>query len=305
LRISAFSIFVSLSTIWGLTWIAIKLGLNSTPPLFFAGTRFLAAGLILAFVARRRFVAAELALKWKEFVVIALLITTLCYGPVFWGMQFTSSGLAAVVNLSLIPLFLFTLGVSFGFDRLDLGEVAGVALGMVGLAVLFWPELRTGASAGAGGIAALVFGTFSYSLGSVLSRKWLVDFYPTVISSIVMGVGGVALLVWSVASEPVTLATFTMFLNPVALLSWLFLVIAGSAIALTLYLELLRRWGPTRSSLYAFVSPIVALVSGAIVLGERLEWIQVVGTVLLISAAALVLGRRLALTRAANKKALE
>jgi len=303
---SAFTIFISLSLIWGFTWIAIKFGLDTTPPLFFAGTRFVTAGLILAVVARRRFVFVDIKAKWKEFLVVALLITTLCYGPIFWGMQFTSSGIAAVINLSLIPLLLFALGMAFGTDTFDWGKGVGLALGIVGLAVLFWPELQAGTMVGGAGVAALVFGTSAYCLGSVLSGKWLTSFHPTVLSSVVMSVGGLAIFIWSLVVEPVSLATFGMFLDPKALISWLFLVIAGSAIALTMYLELLRRWGPTRAGLYAFVSPIVALVTGALVLGERLEWIQLVGVVLLVSAAALVMGRGGKGNRPPpNKKALE
>jgi len=292
MRLSAFTIFVSLSLIWGFTWIAIKFGLETTPPLFFAGTRFMTAGLILAVIARRRFVLDDIKAKWKEFLVVALLITTFCYGPIFWGVQFTSSGLAAVINLSLIPIFLFALGVGMGTDKFDWGKGAGLVMGIGGLGILFWPELRDGATFEGAGVGALVFGTFAYCLGSVLSGKWLTSFHPTVLSSIVMGVGGLAIFIWSLLAEPVTLDTFAMFLNPKTLVSWLFLVIFGSAIALTMYLELLRRWGPIRSSLYAFVSPIVALITGAIVLGERLEWIQFAGAILLISAAALVMGRK-------------
>jgi drug/metabolite transporter (DMT)-like permease len=205
-------------------------------------------------------------------------------------MQHTPSGVAAVVNLSMTPLALFVIGLALGAETFSKRKVIGVAVGLFGLLVLFWPELRSGKESEAAGLLALVSGTTVYSLASVLSRRWLAELDIVTMSGAVMLIGGIGLALLSVVMEPLSAATVRALLQPAPLASWLFLIVCGSIVAFTLYLYLLRVWGPTRAGLYAFVSPIVALIAGAVVLGERIEPIQGVGACILIAAAAIGVG---------------
>src|SRR4030095_2433045 len=103
------ALFAAMCLIWGVTWIAIKIGIAAVPPLFFAGTRLAAAGALLllwlwlcrAALRRRRRDAAPLALS-------AALVIVGTYGFLFWGMQHVSSGLSAIINLSLMPAMLYS-----------------------------------------------------------------------------------------------------------------------------------------------------------------------------------------------------
>jgi drug/metabolite transporter (DMT)-like permease len=220
-----------------------------------------------------------------------MLMTTFSYGPTFWGTQGTASGLAAVVNMSMTPLVLFIIGVLLGVERFERRKLGGVLTGIVGLVLLFWPELRSGAHTEALSLAALLTGTFVYCLGSVLSGRWLAGLHTPSASGAVMLIGGIGLAVLSLLFETVTTETLRALLEPAPFLSLVFLTLGGSVVAFTLFLYLLRVWGPTRAGLFAFVSPVIALVTGAVALGERIDPLQVIGAAIMIGAAAFTVGR--------------
>ncbi len=284
-------IFLIISLIWGLTWIAIKIGIEATPPFFFAAVRFIAAGGLLLALAGRRVDWRGLRQHWRVLLIVSMLLGTFSYGPTFWGMQNTASGVAAVVNMSMTPLTLFVIGAALAAESFERRKLVGVLIGIVGLVMLFWPELRSDSRTEAWSLAALLTGTFVYCLGSVLSGRWLAGLDTLSLSGSVMLIGGIGLAVLSAVFEPVSAATWHALLEPAPLFSLVFLTLGGSIIAFTLYLHLLRIWGPTRAGLYAFVSPVVALVTGALALGERIDPLQALGACVLIGAAAFTVGR--------------
>ena len=108
--------FLVLCVVWGLTWIATKVGIGAVPPLLFAATRFIAAGVLVSLWMWREIHFS----KWQKKDVIrlfaaSLLMVTLTYGPLFWGMRYVSSGTAGVLEMSLTPLAL--LGLASLWDR--------------------------------------------------------------------------------------------------------------------------------------------------------------------------------------------
>lgn len=132
--------FMLLCAIWGTTWIGIKAGIATVPPLMFAGTRFTTAGAVLWLAARRgagggRIARPDLA----RTVVASLLMITLCYGALFWGMQHVDSGTAAVLEMSLTPIALMGFALLLGEERFDRRRIGAIALGVLGLLVLFGP----------------------------------------------------------------------------------------------------------------------------------------------------------------------
>jgi drug/metabolite transporter (DMT)-like permease len=290
-RASPLAIFLVISLIWGLTWIGIKIGVQATPPFFFAAVRFIAAGGLLLALLGRRVDWAGLRREWRSVLAVSMLMTTFSYGPTFWGTRGTASGLAAVVNMSMTPLALFLMGVALGSERFERRKLAGVLIGIVGLVLLFWPELRAETHAEALSLAALLTGTLVYCFGSVLSGRWLAGLHTASASGAVMLIGGMGLALLSALFETVTADTWRALVEPAPLLSLAFLTLGGSVVAFTLFLYLLRVWGPTRAGLFAFVSPIVALVVGALTLGERIDPLQALGAAVLIGAAAFTVGR--------------
>ncbi|WP_286828240.1 MULTISPECIES: DMT family transporter [Kordiimonas] len=286
-------ILALISIIWGLTWVSIKLGAHSVPPLFFAGTRFVVAGVILAVIFYPRLQWASLCRAALKLSVVSIFLISFCYGPLYWGMAQTSSGLAAVINLSLVPIGLLLFGVLGKQEQLTVPNIAGVVIGTAGLIIMFLPELQNGQTANALGISAIVTGTLSACLGAVLTKRWLSDLSTQTISTTTSLLGGIGLLMWSFARETIGAHTLIALAEPTALISWLFLVVAGSLIAFTLYMHLIKVWGALRAGLYAFIAPIIALVAGNVMLDETMEPVQYLGAAIMFGAAALITGTRM------------
>jgi drug/metabolite transporter (DMT)-like permease len=279
-----------MSLIWGLTWIAIKTGVDATPPLFFAAIRLLTAGTVLLLIARHRGARVDLTHEVGRVILTALLVNTVAYGLLFWGMQYVPTGVSAVVNLALVPVGLFTLGLVAGEEQFSPRKLLAIVLGIAGLATLFYPKLVAETDdLGLTGMLAIVAGTMSYCGGSVLSRGLLRTRDVVSLSALLALIGGLGLAVLSALLEPIGHATVAAFLTPKVIASWLFLVLGGSVVAFSIYLGLLRDWGPSRAGLYAFVSPVVAVVIGVAVFQERFGIFEVTGSAIMLAAAAFAL----------------
>lgn len=283
-------LFAVMATIWGLTWIAIKVGVDAVPPFFFAAARLLSAGCFLLALARFRRQSLSISGSLRRVVTAAILVNTLTYGLLFWGMQYIPSGLSSVLNLALIPVGLFTIGLAAGEETYSSRKASAIALGIFGLFVLFLPKLDFDSDLHAlAGMGALVVGTMAYCWGSILSRPLLRTMPPAALSGWLTLIGGAGLLLLSIAFEPLGAETLEAFFTLPVVASWLFLVVGGSIIAFTLYLRLLRDWGPTRAGLYAFVSPIIAVVLGIVVFDETFGSYEIVGSAIMLTAAALAM----------------
>jgi drug/metabolite transporter (DMT)-like permease len=277
-----------MSLIWGLTWIAIKIGVLATPPFFFGAARLLAAGALLMILARargRRF-------SWRSLgarvVVAAILVNAAGYGFLFWGMQYVPSGLSAVVNLSLIPVGLFLIGVVLDEEDFSYRKSAAILLGVIGLTVLFTPRLlREGETAELWGMLAILAGTGSYCWGSVLSRPLLRELDAFTLNGLYGLIGGAGLAALSIFFEQVDGRTLEAFAAAPVVASWLFLAVGGSVVGFTIYLALIRDWGPTRAGLYAFVSPIVAVSVGVFLYAEPFGGFELSGSAIMLMAAGL------------------
>lgn len=282
--------YAAMCLIWGLSWIAVKTGVEAVPPLFFAAARFLVAGALMGVMVRWRGLRIPAGLPWRRVIVAGVLINTGCYATMFWGLQFVPSGFAAVVNLSLMPIALFSLGMLFGQERFTKGRVVAIALGVVGLLVLMRERLAVELSPMAvPGALAVIASTVSYALGSVLSKPLLAQMPSLALAAVHNMVGGIGLAILSLAFEDIDGATLRAFLGGPVLASYAFLVLCGSLIAFTVYLRLLRDWGPYKAGTYAFVSPIIAVLVGIVWADERYSPFELVGGVLMLVAVGLSL----------------
>lgn len=279
--------FLLMCVIWGLTFIAIKIGVEAVPPTLFAGVRFVVAGSILLVIQGRSIRWSEIVSSWREIGAATVLMIAVGYGLIFWGMQHTSSGVAAIVNLALFPVCIYFLTVLLGQEKASVRKLVGLAVGVAGLTLLFSsPSVELGGYEILGA-AAIALATLSYAVGAIISRPILQNIGPIAFSGTTMFVGGWMLMLAAVVQDPASLASVTEILGPKVLISMSFLVVFGSIGAYTIYLWLVQVWGPFRAGLYSFVSPIVAVTSGALMLGEFLNTHQIAACVLLMIAAAL------------------
>lgn len=280
--------FVVLCLVWGLTWIAVKVGVNTVPPILFAATRFIAAGVVLLGwgVAKGVLVVPQ-GRNVVRLLVVSLLMITLCYGPLFWGMKFVPSGTAAVLEMSLTPLALLAFGIAFGEERWSLVRFCAMALGITGLAVLFAPEIM-GTEIGSTtvfGLTAVAWAAISSAWGSVLARPLISDYGSKFLSGSTTLIGGSCLFVLSLMMEPDTFGAMASLWSWEAIAGWLFLVIFGSLIGYSIYMQLLRDIGPAKAGCFAFVSPAIAVAVGALLAGEGVTLLGITGMILMLLAA--------------------
>ncbi len=264
-------LFTLMCLIWGATWLAMKLAVASVSPIFFAGTRFVAAGMVLLIFAGLRGEMRRLARpELGRLLTVQLLMVVLTYAPLFWGIRHVPSGLTAVLDLALMPVSLLGFGIVLGEENWSLARVAALGFGFAGLAVLFGPQIVLPADPlGLLGAAAIVFSAVVYSLGSVIARPLTKTTSPTFMAGLTLLPGGLVLTLGALAFEPGALDAARFAWDAAAWGSWLFLVIFGSLIAFTAYMRLIAVWGPARAGSYAYLSPVIAVLLGVLALGEK------------------------------------
>ena len=290
--------FLTLCVIWGSTWIASKAGIEAVPPLLFAATRFTAAGLLLLVYGWIKGEAAGLKIEdGIRFIAVSILMITLCYGPLFWGMQYIDTGTAAVLEMSLTPIALLCFALLLREERLDVRRILAIALGVSGLVVLFWPSAAGGSGskseafdgASLWGGLAVSSAAFTYGYGSVLARPLLRSYPAVFVAGITTLVGGIALMVAALIFEPGAVAAVSGNWGTSAWTAWFFLVIFGSLVGYTTYMRLLRDIGASRAGSYAFVSPVIAVVLGALFFSEQVTVSDVIGIIVMLTGAYLAM----------------
>lgn len=283
-------VWLILCGIWGSTWLFIKIGLADLPPFSFAGLRFVLASAILgSLILIRRARWPRTRSEWYLIAVSGFLQFTLNYGLVFWGEQYISSGLAAVLQ-STFPLF----GLVFAHlylpsERITTLKVVGVLLGILGVGVIFSDQLTIAGSMALLGSIALVLSALVGSYSNVLVKAYGGKIDPQILAASQMVCGFVPLLAVGLATEGNPLR-FRWTLS--ALISMIYLVIVGSVIAFWLYYWLVRNMDVTKTMLIALVTPVVAVVLGMMVLHEQLNWRLVAGSFCIMLGLGLIVWRR-------------
>ncbi|OWV66415.1 multidrug transporter [Rhizobium sp. R339] len=285
--------FVVLCFVWGLTWIAVKIGVETVPPMMFAATRFMVAGAVFIALAWARGQRKAFSQEDKtRLLIVSLLMIALSYGPLFWGMQFVPSGTAAVLEMSLTPLALLAFGIVLGEEQWNGLRAFAMLLGVGGLGLLFAPSIDlTGLEKGLPmiGLIAIAWAAISSAWGSVLAKPLISNYGSARLSGLTTLIGGSVLLIASLAIEPRSAESLITPWEWQAVAGWLFLVIFGSLLGYSIYMQLLRDIGPARAGSFAFVSPAIAVSVGVVFANEPAEPQRFIGMALMIIAAAICL----------------
>lgn len=264
-RNKAVFIFGALSLIWGSTWYFIKVGLNYFSPFLFAGVRFLIAGSLqsgILFLTGKK-LPRDIR-TWKYMILSSFLQIIFPYAGVFWGEQFISSGLSAVLNSS-IPLFVALLAhFTLRRERLTTQKIAGFCISFIGILILFKNDLGGSAAMVMGGLA-IIGSSISSACANVYAKHQGTSLDPLVTVAIQLSCGGIALTMLSLVVEQQARWHWT----GESVLALLFLSIFGSLLAFVGLYWLIKHIDVTIASMLSFITPIVAVVIGTITLGER------------------------------------
>lgn len=276
--------------IWSSVWLCIKIGVGDVPPATFASARIVIALLVLLpILVLRGQMLPRGRRDWLLIATTGFLLLGLNYGLLYWGAQFVTSGLSAVLQ-AVTPVF----GLVFAHALLDderftAWQVAGLLLGVLGVGVIFADQLSVTGRAAFVGCLAVTASALCVALGYVLVRKHGTHLRPIELTSGQMLVG----------LAPLLLLAFTREGNPLvvrwttpAVVSVLYLALAGSVAAFWLNYWLLKRVGATKLLAMSLIEPLIAVVLGAIVLREALPAGTLLGGSCILASTWMVLAPR-------------
>ncbi|HYC33584.1 MAG TPA: EamA family transporter [Gemmatimonadales bacterium] len=281
LRGRALVAYLLVCTVWGSTYLAIRIGVQDLPPLLFAGVRFLVAGALLAVIVRAT--GDRLPRTRRDWMVHAVVGVFLLLGGnavVVWAEQFVESGPASVF-VAAVPLWaaFFDVLVPGGTSVFTWRVAVGLLLGFLGSALLAGVTPGEILSADLKGPVALTLASASWAFGTVYSKRHKTDTTPFAGAAVQMMAGGAVILLLGIVLGET--GEWTPTLKGLGALAYL--IVFGSIVGYTAYMYALRHASPTIVGTYAYVNPVVAVLLGWLVLHESV-------TIRTFAAMALILG---------------
>lgn len=283
-------VWLLLCLIWGSTWLFIKLGLNDLPPFTFAGIRFVIASAILfAIIAARRRSLPRNRSDWMLLAITGVLSFSLNYGLLFWGEQYISSGLAALLQATIPAFGLVIAHFYLPGEQMTSAKIFGVVMGVAGVGVIFSNQLRVAGPRALAGCAALVVGSACAAYANVLVKARGAKLDPAILAGGQMLFGLIPLLLIGIPLEG---NPFYFHWTRMAFVSLFYLAIVGSVVAFLLYYWLVQHMDVTKTMLIALVTPVIAVTLGVMILREDLNWRTFVGGAMIISGIGLIVLRK-------------
>lgn len=288
-RGAAWTSWTVLAVVWGSTWLFIKVGVESLPPLTFAGIRFVIALLPLGlFMAARRPPLPKGLSQWRLLAVTGLLSFTASYGLVCYAEKHISSGLTAVLFCTY-PLF----GQGFAHwllpsEPFRLRKGLGALLALAGVFLLFREQIRLGGETALWGSGAVLLAAAVSAVTAVWVKRSGGALDPVALTFWQMALGTLPLLLLGALLEG---NPFDMEVPPKAWFSLLYLALVGTSLAFVLWYRLLRVMEVTRLQTMPLFNTLVAVLLGWAFMGERYGAEALLGSAVVLWGTALALGR--------------
>jgi drug/metabolite transporter (DMT)-like permease len=289
-RIRKIIVWLILCLIWGSTWIFIKIGLADLPPISFASARFvLSAAVVLAIILVQKIPLPRSTSEWRLLALTGFLQFALNYSSVFWAEQYITSGLAAVLQATITLFGLVLAWIFLPAERITRQKIIAVVLGILGVAVIFIDQLKVENWMAFLGCVAIVFGSYCAAQASILVKAKAGGIHPAslLFGQMACGLPFILTYSFSVEGNP---ATFQW--SFVAVGSVLYLSLVGTIAAFWLYYWLLSRIESTKAMMISLVTPLLAVVIGAVTVGETLPPQTFAGGLMIIGSIGLIVFRR-------------
>jgi drug/metabolite transporter (DMT)-like permease len=279
--------FAVVYLVWGSTYFAIRVGLQSLPPLLMAGSRFLVAGTILAVWALARGASLPTRGHWLRAAVAGVLMLVFGNGCVTWAEQYVPSGIAALLVASE-PFWLVLIAWGFfGGPRPGLRTSLGLVTGLLGVGLLVSPEGGDTGGMMLAGSLAILFAALTWAIGSLFLRTADLPASARLSTGMQMLTGGAILTALGLLRGEASGFDPAAVTTP-SVLAWLYLVLFGSILAFSAYGYLITATTPARLSTYAYVNPVVAVLLGSLVGREPIAPLGWLAMVVIVASVALV-----------------
>jgi len=273
------SLYILICLIWGSTWLAIRIGLESLPPFTSAGFRFLVAAVVIFLLMRYKSISIQTdRTSVILYFTMGFFSFIIPFGLVYWGQQHIASGIASVL-FSVYPFFvaLFFKWLIPG-EKLGLIKLFGILLGFIGIIVIFSDSLSQDLNNDVLGMIAVLASAAMQAYIVVAVKKWGQHLNPLSMNLVPIALAAVVMIPFGLLSE----GTSNIKLDFKAVGSVLYLGIFGSVVTFTTYYWLLKRINIIMLALIAFITPIIALILGWLFAGETLEKHQLIGSAIVL-----------------------
>ena len=290
-RLLLLAAFAAVYLVWGSTYLAIKYAIATLPPLLMAGGRFVLAGLVMSAIGRASAdYEPPTGAQWRTSFVVGALLLVGGNGGVVLAERYIPSSLAALL-VAVEPFWIVLLSWLWLRQPRPSGKVLlGLLLGFGGVYLLVSEQLGAGSGAGRTqllGAVAVVAAAFSWAAGSVVGLRAPTPRSAVMAAGMQMLAGGALLLLLGL----LTGEWAELHLGQVSRASWLgfgYLVVFGSLVAFTAYSWLMKNAPAARVATYAYVNPVVAVLLGWVLLGERLTGQMLIGAVVIVGSVVLI-----------------
>lgn len=274
--LKTFLLIALITSIWGTTWLVIKIGLNGVSPLLGAGLRFLVAGATLSLMARirgRKRPHGNRAIS--HVIVFGVFMFSIPYGLVYWGEQYIPSSLASIIFSAMPFGVIFFAHLLIPEERFNMKQGLGTVLGFIGIILIFSDGEFNISNNFTLGMLAVLGSTACSGFASVWGKKFTREIDTLSTTAYGMMFGSLLLLIFSQFESARHLSPDLLTIGSIV-----YLGIFGSAVTFSVYFGLMRKIAVVKLSFITFLSPIVAIFSGWIILGETLGAHVFLGTTL-------------------------
>lgn len=287
LRIKVALAFLAVYLIWGSTYLAIRVAIETIPPFLMAGTRFVVAGLILYVLSTLRSSGSPSLSHWNRAFVIGGLMLLGGHGAVVWAEQWIPSGLVSLL-VATMPLWMALMEWLHGGVKPNGRVAGGLFLGFAGVVLLVGGVEALGESqVDFAGAILVVFGAFLWANGSLFSRSAKLPSSQLLATAMEMIAGGLLLLLASLLAGEWNRVRLDL-VSMRSIVAWIYLVVFGALVGFTCYIWLLKVTASARVSTYAYVNPIVAMFLGWALVNEPITLRNVFAAVIILSSVVVI-----------------
>jgi drug/metabolite transporter (DMT)-like permease len=281
--------FAAVYVVWGSTYLAIRIGVESFPPLILAGLRHFTVGLLLYPALRKKTGISPTVAHWRTAVIAGALLLFVGNGGLSWAERTVPSGIASLLVASVSLWLVIVDWLRPGGVKPVPRVVMGLLIGFAGLALLVGPAHLGGSErVDPRGAAVLVFASLAWACGSLYSKHGGMPSSPMLGVAMQSFAGGAILLIAALFAGEFR----GLHLGAISLRSWLaiaYLIVFGSGIGFSAYIYILHKSTAARVSTYAFVNPVVALFLGWLMAGETITLRTVIAAAVILTAVILVI----------------
>lgn len=281
--------FCLAGVVWGSSFLFMKIALEGVGPGQVAWTRLILGALALGVIVAIRRERMPRSLRvWGHMTVLALSFCVIPFLLFSWAQQHVTSGLASIYNATTPIMTAIMAGLLLRVERLGREQIAGIAVGITGVLVIIGPWQGLDLSQSLVAQLAILGATACYGFSLAYMRRFVAHTGMSALTFSFLNIGIAALIM--LALTPVV-AWAPVQLTPVIILSLILLGALGTGLAYVWNQNVVRAWGPTRASTVTYLTPVIGVVLGILVLGERLSWNEPVGALVVFAGIVLAQGR--------------